>query len=326
MNKNRDQLLEKCISLYGEPDRSLIFKYSAIFLSKKNFKENDIFKIHAKINGDSKRIGWIFPLLVLGSSEYDLFGDTHFEQYIKIGASYLAHHGSDVAIDDNTHILILKDETLIDGEFYIHDCIMSLLKYGYYNISFGVAANNKLFALNYIETKRINVAKSLPVTSYTAYVKKLLCELLPKVEDPLSRFVSIYQVVELLIEKYFHFKLDEHKMRRSTIGTIRDNMAEFSSERKLINGVFGHCAHRSVLNENEISLVRVLFGSDKDEVYYKDLNLPNFVYDIRNAIFHNYHKYELNDLMRDIAERMEYILAELLENPKISILLSNEYG
>jgi hypothetical protein len=320
MSQNLDQLLERYVVRYGEPDKSLHFHYSVTLISKKNFKENDIFTVHAKINSDSKRIGWLFPLLILGSSEYDLFGDEHLIPYLQIAASYLSTNS--VKVDDNTHILILKDATLLEGNVFSHDFLTSLLKYGYYNITSGVIAENSLFRINNDEIKKIKLTKCPAPSDYSKYINRLLCQLLPKVEDPLSRFVSIYQTIELLMEKYFHLRLDEHKKRRSTIGTIRENITDLSSERKLISGVFSHCELRFDLNENEMNLSRRLFESDKDETYYNDLKLPNFIYDTRNAIFHNYHKYELEDLMKDISERMEIILVELLENSGVSELLT----
>lgn len=326
MNQNLAQLLDKFTNLHGRPEKSLHFQYSATLFSKKNFKENDIFTVHAKIKTDSKRIGWLFPLLVLGSSEFDLFNDEHFMPYLKIGASYLDSVANSLNVDDNTHILILKDLTLLEGEVFNDDFATSLMKYGYYNISYGVIAENSLLKIDNNIIRRITVTKSVQPNQYSAYMNKLLRQLLPKVEDPLSRFVSIYQVIELLMEKYFHLKLDDHKKRRSTIGTIRDNITLLSNERKLINGVFSYCSLRLILNENEINLIRRLFNSDKDEQYYSNLSLPEFIYDIRNAIFHNYHKYELEDLMRDISERMELILFEILENSAVSNLLNEDWA
>lgn len=98
-------------------------------------------------------------------------------------------------------------------------------------------------------------------------------------------------------------------------------MTELSSERKLINGLFTYAEHRMKLNSDEDNLIRHLFHADKNEEYYKDLNLPNFIYDIRNAIIHNYHKYELTTLMQEISELMELIWVELMENPKVSDML-----
>jgi hypothetical protein len=321
MSQYHSRLLETYTTLHGAPDPQLHFQYSVNFLSKKNFRENDIFTVHAKLGANRKRIGWLFPVLVLGSSEYDLFNDIHFVPYLKVAASHLAKENGKRDIDENTHVLVLKDERLIEGNVFISNFSVSLLKHGYYNTASGVVAENTLCKFETSTTSEIKVENCLPVSEYSKYVNKLLCELLPKVEDPLSRFVSIYQTIELLMEKYFHLRLDEHKKRRSTIGTIRENITELSSERKLINGAFTYGSHRSMLNPDEINLARRLFNSDKDEQYYTGLTLPNFIYDTRNAIFHNYHKYELGELMRDISERMELILVELLENPKISVLL-----
>jgi hypothetical protein len=321
MSDYHSRLLETYTSLHGAPDPNLHFQYSVNFLSKKNFRENDIFTVHAKVGTGRKRLGWLFPVLVLGSSEYDLFGDIHFVPYLKVAASHLAKENGEKDIDENTHILILKDKTLLDGNVFSSNFVVSLLKHGYYSIASGVVSENTLCKFDTSASTEIKVEKCLPVSSYSKYINRLLCDLLPKVEDPLSRFVSIYQTIELLMEKYFHLKLDEHKKRRSTIGTIRDNITELSSERKLINGAFTYGSHRSTLNADEINLARRLFSSDKDEQYYNGLNLPNLIYDMRNAIFHNYHKYELGELMRDISERMELILVELLENPEISALL-----
>jgi hypothetical protein len=314
-----EDLLDGYISLHGTTiDAQLQHQYSISYFSKSNFKENDIFTIHAKINGKKTRMGWIFPSLILASKEYDLFGDIHLDVYLRVAASCLASLSSGSFLDENTHLLILKDQTLISGNIIKENFAISLLKLGYYSepVAYNVF-NSGAKSL----TSKIDLISCPPIYELAPYIQKLFLKLLPKVNDPLSRFISIYQTFELLMEKYFHIRIDEHRMKRSTIGTIRENITELSNERKLINGLFTYSEHRMQLSADEENLVRRLFSVDKSEDYYKKLTLPDFIYDIRNAIVHNYHKYELTTLMREIAEQMEFIWVELMENSQVTDML-----
>lgn len=319
MNNYGEDLLDKYGSLHScTIDPQLQYQYSVNYLSKTNFKENDIFTVHTKINGQRTRIGWLFPALILGSSEYDLFGDQHLGVYLKVAASYLNSLNNKSAIDENTHLLILKDQALLEGDLIKENFGISLMRLGYYSESVTTEISNSRAKA---EGSKIDLIKCPPVYELAPYIQKLFLKLLPKVSDPLSRFISIYQTFELLMEKYFHSRIDEHRIKRSTIGTIRENITDLSSERKLINGLFTYTQHRMKLSSEEDNLIRRLFDSDKTESYYDELNLPNFIYDIRNAIVHNYHKYELTNLMQEISELTELIWIELMENPKVADML-----
>lgn len=317
----KDKIIESHIELYGAPDGNIKNQYSFFFLSKIEFKENDIFQIYTKTTDSRIRAGWLFPVSVLGSSEHDFWENPHFSIYAKIGGSILTSYNGD-DLGEDTHILILKDATIAEHDIYVENTAVSLLKHGYYPIANGAKFHNSLCTIDNSQIKNICVEKHPEISAHIPYIPKLVQEFLPKITDPLSRFISIYQVYELLMEKYFHYKIDEYRALRATIGTIREKISDLSSEKKLIQGVFTHCNLRSNTDENERALARNLFGTDKDENYYKELKLQSLIYDIRNAIIHNYHKYELSDLMRDIAERMEVILFETLENPQVSTLLS----
>ena len=317
----KDKIIESHIELYGDPDSKTNNQYSFFFFSKIEFKENDIFQIYAKTAESRIRAGWLFPVSVLGSREHDFWENPHFSVYAKIGGGILTSYTGD-DLSEDTHILILKDATIAEYDIYVENTAVSLLKHGYYPIVNGAKFHNSLCTIDNNETKNISVEKHPEISSHIPYIPKLVQEFLPKTTDPLSRFISIYQVYELLMEKYFNYKIDEYRALRATIGTIREKISDLSSEKKLIQGVFSHCKLRNNIDENERALAKNLFGTDKDDAYYKGLQLQSLIYDIRNAIIHNYHKYELSDLMRDIAERMEIILFETLENSQVSALLA----
>ncbi len=316
----KDKLAEDYIDLYGSPDFDVLRQYSFVFLYKADFKENDIFMVQISEGGLTHRLGWVFPLIALGSKEHDRWGCPHFEVYARVGGGIITGACGEV-VDENTHLLILKDDRALAVDLYVENLVVSLMRYGYYSVSSSTLFKNGLCSVAGIDNNKLAVKKALAVDEYVPYVRRLILELLPKVLDPLSRFLSIYQVYELLMERYFHVLMEEYRVRRTTIGTIREKMNDLSSERKLIGGVFSRCEIRQATAEDERSLLRRLFGDDRDEQYYSKLTLQDFIYDLRNAIVHNYHKYELSSLMSEISERMELILIEVLENPKVSSFL-----
>lgn len=133
MNKYSEELLDKYVSLHGcTIDPKLQYQYSINYFSKANFKENDIFTVYTKINGQKTRIGWLFPALILASKEYDLFGDQHLDVYLQVAASCLTSLSGKDPIDENTHLLILKDQTLLQGNLLKENFSISLMKLGYY--------------------------------------------------------------------------------------------------------------------------------------------------------------------------------------------------
>lgn len=316
----KDKLAEDYIDLYGSPDLSVLRQYSFSFLSKVDFKENDIFMVQISEGGHTHRLGWIFPLIALGSKEHDRWGCPHFEVYARVGGSIIAG-ACDESVNENTHVIILNDERALALDLYVENLAVSLMRYGYYPISSSTLFRNGLCTVSGIDNGKLSVRKALAPSEYVPYVRRLILELLPKVLDPLSRFLSIYQVYELLMERYFHTLMDEYRLKRITIGTMRERMNDLSNERKLINGVFSRCEIRQAVNDEERELLRRLFGDDREEQYYRKISLQDFIYDLRNAIVHNYHKYELSSLMSEISERMELVLVEVLENSNVSSLL-----
>jgi hypothetical protein len=124
------------------------------------------------------------------------------------------------------------------------------------------------------------------------------------------------------MERHFHRRIDSYRNKKTTIGTIREKISDLSSERKLMRTLFDEHGIRLLLSYDEKDLIRRLYGGDREESYFTDLQAPDFIYDIRNTIVHSYHKYELAGSMKEISDRLEQIVLEVIEAECASELLN----
>lgn len=319
----KDKLLDDHRNLFGDIDPISHLQYSVKLVTKNEFIENDIFTIHYMNTSNENRIGLIFPAFVIGSNKHDYYGMHYFEEYAKIAASFLLSIKED-KISDNCHIIIASDDYLLSKGLLLNDFEIAISKYGYYPCNIESAYYNKSCAL-VAANHKIIMNRTPRIFESLRYLSKLWYDILPSVSDPLARFVSLYQVIEMLMEVFFNEKIDEIRKTRTTIGNIRDKVSVFSSEKKIIDTMFSQYAIRMELNTDEKDIAYLFFGNDKDKQYYSELTLPSYIYDMRNAIIHNYYKYEFEEKMILIAERMEIIIIEILENEKIINLVKTAY-
>lgn len=310
------ELLDCQSKFYGAPSPGMLHEYSVQQYFKSKFVENDIFIVQFKNSTGTIRMGWIFPIIAIGSDSHDYYGNSHFPNYAKVAAAYVERNLPDV-INEDSHLLVLKDDILVKNEIFIDNFDISLMKYGYYRSASADVYSNKHLAVDYKSTTNLVLSKTAKIADLDIYITNLLINILPSTKEHISRFICIYQAFEMLMECYYNDKIDELRSKRNTIGTIREKLQEYSSERKLLNGLFSEYSINRSLNTDEINLVQNIFTTYKEQSYYDNLTLPNYIYDIRNVIVHNYYKYELATLMSEIADLMESILVDILHNEKV---------
>lgn len=316
-------LVEAHINYYGDITQDYSCEYSIRFLYKSSYVENDIFNIHYKSGDSENRMGWLFPAHSICSNNHDYFLNQHYIHYAKVAASIL-NKSPEFNISDNTHILILKDEYLYRNQICIENFIVPLIKYGYYQKEHNNIYTNSIINIDYKTSKKIVLHKYPDPGQLNKYTQDLLENILPSTNDFLSRFICMYQMFEMLIEFIYNKKIDQLRNARNTIGTIREKISEYSSERKLLGYLFSEHFSRKILRQEEKELVRKIFTNYKEQQYYDKLDLPSFIYDIRNCIVHNYYKYELSPLMQEIADTTEILLVELLESESLHRAIKNK--
>ena len=302
---------ERVVNLYGQSNTDLHKDYSIRTLSKSAYRENDIFIIKLRHNGDAQRLGWLIPALSTISVDHDYYRNPHYEHYVQVVSSFLSQCTPSETFNDSSHLLVLKNEYLERCDSQADGFFASLAMRGYYQGCHRLTYKNECCVP--LSRESITVKKSIPLHLCTKYIIDLMSKYLPTIDDPLSRFLKIYQVFEILMERHFHRRIDSYRSKKTTIGTIREKISDLSSERKLLRTLFDEHSIRLILSYDEKDLIRRLYGSDRDEGYFADLQAPDFIYDIRNTIVHSYHKYELAGSMKEISDRLEQIALETME-------------
>src|SRR6185369_881678 len=210
---NKLVLLEYQTKYYGDPSPGILHEYSVQPYFKSNFFENDIFTVHFNNGHSASRMGWLFPVLAIGSDSHDYSEDVHFAHYAKIAAAY-AEQGLPDEVDENTHLLILKDNFLVTNDIFIDNFDIALMKYGYYKSTSNSVYSNKYFSVDYKTTNKIIVNKTPRICNLNSYVNKLLLDVLPTTKENLARFICIYQVIEMLMEHFYNNKIDDLRSNR----------------------------------------------------------------------------------------------------------------
>ena len=277
--------------------------------------ENNIFQVCV----DSKRIGWIFPINSLLSSDHDYADNKYFLKYAYI-ATYLLIRDIDsidqeffqqnIALTDyynkeNTIFVIDEENTKQIEGFKIENYIVSLFKYGYtYN-------ENVNFNPSPVKgTKRLNL-RSLSKELYDNYrINELFINQFSLAKDnEVIKFHICYQIIELLISKIFEHKLqsiiETLSKNPENLFDLREDLLNISSEKNRIKYLFEDYTSCATSDKTKIGIIckRFLELNQKkySEVYYYDL------YSVRCMLVHKLYLLN-NDSYSLLCEINTYLL------------------
>lgn len=317
-----NDLIRKSINLHGVNNENLK-DYEFILFKKQDYVENDIFCLFYK--NSETRIGWLFPIDSIGSDNHDCYLDDrrqHYEIYAKLAADHL----KDISVSntDNYHLAVLKKEKL-PNNCPPSNFMCSFAKYGYNLSTFD---DTRPYYSNKLCSEKINSAngsKKLvlkPNFLDHSFTYNLFNHL--KVEKHFYlRFILIYQLYELLIEKVFFAKISSFRDKKFNLATIRDKIGEISSERKLINILFTRLGIDTTPETTFLDSAKEFLKEYKETSYLtSELSMPNIIYDIRSLLVHSFYKFDSShDLMSDFVDSFELKTIEiLLENENLKEL------
>lgn len=292
---------------------------------KEGIPESDIKRIKIKSDEDvDNAVGWLLPLACLVSVEHPHAADSHFAYYAFHAYEWLLIQDSIVSNLSRGESLksILMGESCYDGAVlqmisstrFTHpldkeSLLPSLARYGYFKELWGkghfVESGGKWVCL-------------VPAFEKDPYV----CELLTKhifCEDPPLRFLRLYQVIELLIERSLIEYLKSLVLKgekgelstRSLDSFLRDN-----SELTRIRKVF---EVKGILEGNYSSLAEhcKVFLQSKD-IEVKE-ELPTDLYHVRNMIVHRLRKTsDDSGIIEKINDEFQLLVMDLLIHPEES--------
>ena len=311
-------LILKIEQLYGPALVSGRDDYELRALSKSDYIENDIYTVHLEKTDSDNRLGWLIPFNALSSKEHKCSDNPHFENYVRVAAAFLKNGNQDLYDEDN-HFLILNKKRLrsldIDS---VEQLVASIRKYGYQwgENNKDVYRNPLLVSPRDKETEpdKLIVVKSVNIQSIDdKYFFKLFYDYMPNQKDLYARFLLIYQCIELLVESQFVESVNQLIKKKNSLGSIREEISKKSKERSLINDLFSRAGLNKKLDSEELDLIKEMFGEHRSENYYSELLSAGMIYDIRNALVHSYHKYDLDHIFHKLVDKLEYYIVRLVE-------------
>ncbi|AYP22402.1 hypothetical protein D0A61_05230 [Pantoea agglomerans] len=105
--------------------------------------------------------------------------------------------------------------------------------------------------------------------------------------------------------------LKHSKEIKKRLATLKDKLSEFSSERKLINAMYEIMGDKYDIILSNIS--KSIFGAMNEESYYNSEMKSNMIYDLRNALVHNYFRYNFTDNLKNLSDYLEMEIYDILQ-------------
>ncbi|WP_152267100.1 hypothetical protein [Agriterribacter humi] len=294
---------------YGTTEKD----FEVYLFHKDDFAANDIFQIKAQ----NMRIGWLFPIQALLTSQHDYANNEHFFPY-----SYNAYrillknrqnlpyakqeYSEQINLEDiygeNTIIFIAHRKSMREYKkaFSLFDIENYLLFFYQYGYTFLSSANfNSLYSL-----KQPNfIAKPFPskvvelqtVSEYLndnkSYLNNLIQGLIKLEKHPLVKFHLLYSVIELFISRIFEaeFKTSLNFFLNSVdFYDAKERLAKLANEKDRINKLLStKCPglNHLILQELQDTCNSFLSFVFAPQIFKKPTG--EAIYKVRSTIFHN---------------------------------------
>lgn len=266
-------------------------------------KETDYFEV--RFDGSEERGGFLFPITLLESEEIT---NTRLLSYMFISYKILLRKitvipTTEILSDNYPDAYILTIHKPTKSDFQFHDYALSLAYFGFYKYNGKAASRFPKLSCIENQTKIIHLEKAGVDNLQNGYVKDLVFDRLCLTSDFLTRFVLVYQIVELYISE-IHQKLLDKRIEEYKNGELKRN--DFSEQLKEIS--------KEAIQIKE--LVKDFFEKEESRKYIQDVlglfndidykakheSLDVLLYALRNQLFHNYgmfagHEETLNQVL-----------------------------
>ena len=240
--------------------------------------------------------------------------------------------------DEDTIVLVLCNEyTASIINFSVNNYLASLYLNGF--IIFNNTTEIELFnTVSIIETNYNNVKKisrndgvfvlripqTNPIIAGENFVSHLFQNLIQKKTDSITRFIMLYQIIEIFISKIFHLKVQSeicNNLNALTSFQLKEFLSDIQKEKTRIKALFNSYATPTNTLETELKQTILNFFMHVQDSDYLNTNqnaglsLTDIFYDYRNKLVHNYRQIHAPGIDNDITiEKMENInsLTEVL--------------
>ena len=236
--------------------------------------ENSIFQLYVK----DQRIGWIFPIQSLLSSDHDCAQNKYFLKYAYV-ATYLllrdiecldklltpSYIDLDKFYESKKCICVIDHENTAKIEdFDIENYVVSLFKHGYSFFGRGnLLADMPAGGVN----KRLQLTPISKDLCKNPYINHLFKAQFPNADNPLVCFHLCYQIIELLISVVFDNKLktivEKLEKQPESLFDLREELNEMVGEKKRVNWLFSQYVRISSTVELKLACEKLLNANQK---------------------------------------------------------------
>ncbi|TAK58382.1 MAG: hypothetical protein EPO24_08475 [Bacteroidetes bacterium] len=275
--------------------------------------QDDLFKI----NYNDKNIGYIIPFTALEDNDNNF--DEDFDEYKQAYKYYCVKsflecydfpnhlQTSEMQLNDiveTNSIYVILYKPLIDEEdFKIDNCLPSFALNGYYlfpentkpsvlSLVHDRPTDSEFNALINTRYRTNRSGTSIRIKTYKnilqlnplieLFYKKLLIES----NEPLHRFIVLYQIIELLIDKRFRKEIEDIFREKDTLSNhkLAKKINKITNNKNIINKIFENVVFPE---KEEITNVMRDFIVEFDSEFNSQ-SPGECLYELRNLIFHDY--------------------------------------
>ncbi len=320
--------------------------YDLLFLSSPYFTaESDYYEVNLHRGKRKSRLGWVIPINLLCNTDNDYlskldifllkYADVAYRKLLTfcIENRYLSDLDFEITniLPDSIIIFIYNKSNLSKSE--ISYVIPSLYDKGFYSFDDPLSINvenmycSQLMSRKIREEKsngsfcKINIRLMHEKYHHILFFKNLYSYILPNNSNPFFRYISLYQVIEILMsfafDDIYFTAISDYNLGQYTKNELREKLQESSKEKELINRIYININQTSPYYNDFIDSVKSLFTSiDKDSSRLN--NYQDYMYTLRNLIIHEMRNLlEHSEQMVEIVDCYEKLIFILLDECKL---------
>lgn len=337
------------------------YSVSVHLFKNSHFSQKDI--IDLRVDGFNQRrgqIGYMFRLDALFEADALLLNEHTFSYayyaLVKLFSEDINLQTKEIELtskeytitdffDPDTIILVLCNEYIANiNDFSVNNYLASLYLNGFINFNKSIEIeqfnNAAIIETNYNNLKNIlstDGAFVLRVPSANSilvgenFVSHLFQNLIQKKADSITRFIMLYQIIEIFISKIFHLKVQSkicNNLSTLTSVQLKEFLSDIQKEKTRINALFNDYAKPTSALEAELKQTIIDFFEHVNDSDYNDvaehsnLTLTDVFYDYRNKLVHNYRQVHAPGIDNNLTiKKMEKVnsLTEVLVAQVISL-------
>lgn len=337
------------------------YSVSVHLFKNKHFSQKDIIDLRVKeISGNSGKIGYFFRLDALFEEDvlqlnphiypYAYYAIEHlFLSEITLQTKAYELNSNPPLIsdffDEDTIILVICNEYAnVVNDFTISNYLAPLFLNGFVKFEhtkgIDVFNENDLIKNNFDGIKNISRPDGAYVLKITSPIELLTKEtfipylyqyLLQYKSDTITRFITLYQIIEISISKIFHLKVQTKvcaNLNSLTSFQLKEFLGDIQKEKSRIVALFNDFARPSAHLENQLKdaikdfFIHVIDPDYSDPVKNAQYTLADVFYDYRNKLVHNYRLIHTPGIDSQLTQSKMELINELTEI-FISQIISN---